>query len=320
MGIFDFFRKKPNREALVQGMERTREGFFSKIWRLFTGGQVLDDEMLDRLETLLIEADTGVDTTAKIIRGLQERSKSENGLKGERLQEVFREEVMSLLRQTPEADLDFSRTLDHHPHVILVVGVNGVGKTTSIGKLAWHYRQAGKKVVMGAADTFRAAAIEQLQEWSRRADSRIVTQKMGSDPASVAFDTLSSAQKHAEEVVLIDTAGRLHNKSGLMQELGKVRSVMSKVIPEAPHEVLLVLDASTGQNALEQARIFGEVTKVTGLILTKLDGTARGGIVVAVSDQLGIPVRYIGVGEKAEHLQPFDRQAFVDALFSDATA
>lgn len=320
MGLFDFFSNRKNRDALVKGMERTREGVFSKIARLITGKARIDDAMLDELEEVLISSDVGVETTIKIIEKIQARVAQEKGLASDQLHAVLKEEIAALMSVHDTQLKGLELPVDVKPFVIMVVGVNGVGKTTTIGKLAYQFKAQGKTVVMGAADTFRAAAIDQLKIWAERIGVRIVGQNMGADPASVAFDTLKSAVANGDDVVLIDTAGRLHNKVGLMNELSKIRNVMQKVVPGAPHEVLLVLDASTGQNAVEQARQFTAATEVNALALTKLDGTAKGGVVIGISDQFQVPVKYVGVGEKMEDLQPFDRVAFVDALFANEDA
>lgn len=317
MGFFDFFSSRKNRDALVKGMERTREGVFSKIARLITGKARVDDDMLDELEELLISSDVGVDTTIKIIENIHQRVAREKGLASDQLQLVLREEIAALMAVHDNGLKGLELPADQKPYVIMVVGVNGVGKTTTIGKLAWQFKQQGKQVVLGASDTFRAAAVDQLKIWGERVGVKVIAQNMGSDPASVAFDTLKSAVASGADVVIIDTAGRLHNKVGLMNELSKIKNVMQKVVANAPHEVLLVLDASTGQNAVEQARQFTAATEVNALALTKLDGTAKGGVVIGISDQFQIPVKYIGVGEQMEDLQPFDRVAFVEALFAN---
>lgn len=317
MGFFDFFSSRKNRDALVKGMERTREGVFSKIARLITGKVRVDDVMLDELEELLISSDVGVDTTIKIIENIQQRVAREKGLASDQLQLVLREEIAALMAVHDSGLKGLELHADQKPYVIMVVGVNGVGKTTTIGKLAWQFKQQGKQVVLGASDTFRAAAVDQLKIWGERVGVKVIAQNMGSDPASVAFDTLKSAVATGADVVIIDTAGRLHNKIGLMNELSKIKNVMQKVVAHAPQEVLLVLDASTGQNAVEQARQFTAATEVNALALTKLDGTAKGGVVIGISDQFQIPVKYIGVGEQMEDLQPFDRVAFVEALFAN---
>jgi fused signal recognition particle receptor len=316
MGILSFFSKE-KKEKLDKGLEKTKESVFSKLARVVVGKSKVDDEVLDHLEEVLITSDVGVQTTLKIIERIEGRVAKDKFLGASELNKILREEISALLAENHSDDLsDFSIPLAKKPYVIMVVGVNGVGKTTTIGKLAYQLRKKGLSVVLGAADTFRAAAIEQLEVWSDRADVSIVKQKMGSDPASVAFDTLQSAQKKNADVVIIDTAGRLHNKVNLMSELTKVRKVMQKVVPHAPHEVLLVLDASTGQNAIEQAKQFTKATEVSALALTKLDGTAKGGVVIGVSDQFKIPVKYIGVGEGIEDLQVFNKVEFVDSLFN----
>lgn len=315
MGLFSFFTRE-KKESLDKGMFRTREGFFSKIGRIITGRPKIDDVVLGELEEALITSDVGVETTLKIIQKLEERVKLDKNIGTEHLNEILREEISALLAENNTNDAKEISIPDvNGPYVIMVVGVNGVGKTTTIGKLAYQLKQQGKKVMLGAADTFRAAAVDQLTIWAKRADVPIVQQGMGADPASVAFDTLQSAKAQGMDVVLIDTAGRLHNKVNLMNELGKVKKVMEKVIPEAPHEILLVLDASTGQNAIEQCKQFTAVTDVNALALTKLDGTAKGGVVIGISDQFKIPVKYIGVGEKIEDLQVFNKHEFIDSLF-----
>lgn len=299
---------------MEKGLDKTKESVLKKLTRAVAGKSSIDDEVLDNLEEALITSDVGVETTLKIIERLQERVRKDKYLGTEELNRVLREEIVALLSgNAPQAEpwLEEGRK----PYVIMVVGVNGVGKTTTIGKLAYKFKQNGANVVLGAADTFRAAAVEQLQEWGRRTDVPVVAQNMGSDPASVAFDTLKSAVAKGADVVIVDTAGRLHNKVGLMNELSKIKNVMKKVVPDAPHEVLLVLDASTGQNAIEQARQFTAATEVNALALTKLDGTAKGGVAVGISAEFNIPIRYIGVGEKITDLQFFDKQAFVDSLF-----
>ena len=313
MGLFS---KKEKKETLDQGLNKTKESFFSKLSRSILGKSTVDDSVLDNLEETLISSDVGVETTLKIIDKLQERIKRDKYISTSELNSILRAEIATLLRKHdglfPE---DFDAPLAHKPYVILVVGVNGVGKTTTIAKLAYQYKQAGKTVMLGAADTFRAAAVEQLQLWADRVGVPIVQQGMGADPASVAYDTLQSAIAKQSDVVIIDTAGRLHNKVGLMNELTKIRKVMQKLVPDAPHEVLLVLDASTGQNAIEQARQFTSATDVNALALTKLDGTAKGGVIIGISDQFNIPVRYIGLGEKMTDLQLFNPEDFVDSLF-----
>lgn len=317
MGILERLGLK-KKEQLHKGLEKTREGFLQKIGRSVVGKDRVDDSVLDELEEILVSSDVGVTTTLKIIRQIQERVAKDKYLGTGELQRMLREETLSLLKEH-EAGRSASYHAEHasRPHVILVVGVNGVGKTTSIGKLASQYRQAGKNVMLGAADTFRAAATEQLEIWAERAGVPIIKQGHNADPAAVAFDTVSAAKSRGADLVLIDTAGRLHNKVQLMEELTKVKRVIGKVVEGAPHEVLLVLDASTGQNALAQAKAFTSAVEITGLILTKLDGTAKGGIVLAISSELNVPVKYIGVGEKIEDLQIFDREAFVEAIFGD---
>jgi fused signal recognition particle receptor len=311
MGFFDFLKGRKEKEALVKGLERTKEGFFSKILRLFSGRTRIDDDLLEELEELLLSADVGVNTTVKIMTKLHQEIDSRRDLKPEDLQGLLKEHLLELLG----TDLEDEENNLPKPHVILVVGVNGVGKTTSIGKLAWRFKQAGKQVVLGAADTFRAAAVEQLLLWGERTGVRVVHQQSGSDPASVGFDTLKSAMASSADIVLIDTAGRLHNKGHLMAELSKVRTVLNKCLEGAPHEVWLVLDASTGQNAVEQAKQFTAATQVTGLILTKLDGTAKGGVAIGICAEFKLPIRFVGVGEGMEQLQVFDKEAFVDGLF-----
>ena len=314
MGLFS---KKEKKETLDQGLNKTKESFFAKLTKTILGKSTVDDSVLDNLEETLITSDVGVETTLKIINKLQERIKRDKYISTNELNSILRAEIATLLRKHdghfPE---DFDSPLPHKPYVILVVGVNGVGKTTTIAKLAYQYKQAGKTVLLGAADTFRAAAVEQLQLWADRVGVPIVQQGMNADPASVAYDTLQSALSKGIDVVLIDTAGRLHNKVGLMNELGKIKKVMQKLMPDAPHEILLVLDASTGQNAIEQARQFTAATDVNALALTKLDGTAKGGVIIGISDQFQIPVRYIGLGEKMTDLQVFNADEFVDSLFS----
>lgn len=315
MGIFSFF-SKDKKEKLDQGLSKTKESFFTKVNRAIAGKSKVDDQVLDELEEILIGSDVGVDTTLRIIERIEKRIERDKYLNTDELYSILREETVELLIENDqEASKDFVIPEDTKPYVIMVVGVNGVGKTTTIGKLAYQYTQRGKKVFIGAADTFRAAAIEQLCIWGERAGASVVKQAMGSDPASVVFDTLNSALSNQADVVLIDTAGRLHNKINLMNELTKIKKVMAKLIPEAPHEILLVLDASTGQNAFEQAKQFSLATEVNALAITKLDGTAKGGVVLGISDQFRIPVKYIGLGEGIDHLQIFDRKEFVNALF-----
>ena len=317
MGIFSFFSKKEKKEVLDAGLEKTKASVFSKLTRAIAGKSKVDDEVLDNLEEVLISSDVGVDTTLEIIGRIQERVARDKYVSTSELQRILREEVAALLASHETEAGDPAAPDALKPYVIMVVGVNGVGKTTTIGKLAYLFKQAGKKVYLGAADTFRAAAVEQLCIWGERVGVPVVKQQMGSDPASVAFDTLNSAVAGGADVVLIDTAGRLHNKVGLMNELTKIKKVMQKVVPDAPHEVLLVLDGSTGQNAFEQAKQFTRATEVTALAITKLDGTAKGGVVVGISNQLKVPVKYIGLGEKMTDLQPFDSREFVDSLFGD---
>tara|TARA_Y100000385_G_scaffold179504_1_gene185445 strand:+ start:153 stop:1100 length:948 start_codon:yes stop_codon:yes gene_type:complete len=314
MGIFSFFSKE-KKEKLDKGLEKTKESVFSKLTRIVAGKSKVDAEVLDDLEEVLITSDVGVQTTVKIIERIESRVAKDKFLGTTELNSILREEISELLSENNSEELQDFSIPDKRPYVIMVVGVNGVGKTTTIGKLAYQLKKKGFNVVLGAADTFRAAAIEQLEIWSERVGVPIVKQKMGSDPASVAFDTLQSASTQGADVVIIDTAGRLHNKVNLMNELGKVKKVMQKIVPDAPHEILLVLDASTGQNAIEQAKQFTLATDVNALALTKLDGTAKGGVAIGVSDQFKIPVKYIGVGEGIEDLQPFNKGEFVDSLF-----
>lgn len=315
MAFFGLF-KKEKKERLDQGLEKTRTGFFSRLTKALIGKSSVDDEVLDNLEEALVSSDVGVKTTLKIIDRIQKRVATEKYFGADAFNRLLKEEITGLMHenegQLPKTSFE---TLSANPYVILVVGVNGVGKTTTIGKLAHQFKKAGKNVVLGAADTFRAAAVDQLIIWSKRADVPIVSQGMGADPASVAFDTVKSAVAQGADVIIIDTAGRLHNKINLMNELSKIKRVIQKVIPDAPHEVLLVLDASTGQNAIEQARQFTSATEVNALALTKLDGTAKGGVVIGIADEFNIPVKYIGVGEKMEDLQLFDSDEFVDSLF-----
>ena len=325
MGIFDFFSKSKKetldpvqKETLDQGLEKTKQTFFSKITRLLVGKSRVDQDVLDNLEELLITADVGVETTLKIIERIETRVSKDRVINSEELNQILREEIIALLEENAanfEGQLKVDKPTDGNPYVLMVVGVNGVGKTTTIGKLAYQMKQAGLKVVLGASDTFRAAAVDQLIIWAERVGVPIVQQGMGADPASVAFDALQSAKAQNADVVIIDTAGRLHNKVNLMQELSKIKRVMDKVVPNAPHEILLVLDGSTGQNAYEQAKQFAQATDINALAVTKLDGTAKGGVVIGISDQMKIPVKYIGVGEKMQDLQLFDRKAFVETLF-----
>ncbi|EFZ36196.1 signal recognition particle-docking protein FtsY [Hoylesella oralis ATCC 33269] len=317
MGIFGLFSKK-EKQTLDQGLEKTKQSVFSKLGRAIAGKSTVDDDVLDNLEEVLITSDVGVDTTLKIIHRIEERVAKDKYVSTSELNGILREEITSLLAENHTVDNDnWDLPSDHKPYVILVVGVNGVGKTTTIGKLAWQFKNAGKKVFLGAADTFRAAAVEQIQIWGERVGVPVIRQQMGSDPASVAFDTLQSAKANGADVVLIDTAGRLHNKIGLMNELKKIKDVMKKVLPEAPDEVMLVLDGSTGQNAFEQAKQFSAVTQITSLAITKLDGTAKGGVVIGISDQLKVPVKYIGLGEGVEDLQLFNNRQFVNSLFNE---
>ncbi len=316
MGLFGIFNKS-KKETLDKGLEKTKQSVFSKIARAVAGKSKVDDDVLDNLEEVLITSDVGVDTTLKIISRIEVRVARDKYVSVSELNSILRDEIAALLTENNSIDNEnWDLPSDHAPYVILVVGVNGVGKTTTIGKLAYQFKKAGKKVYLGAADTFRAAAVEQLSIWGERVGVPVVKQQMGADPASVAFDTLSSAKANGADVVLIDTAGRLHNKIGLMNELKKIKDVMKKVIPQAPDEVLLVLDGSTGQNAFEQAKQFSAVTQITSLAITKLDGTAKGGVVIGISDQLKVPVKYIGLGEKMEDLQLFNKTQFVDSLFN----
>ncbi len=313
MGLFT----RDKKENLDKGLQKTKENVFTKLSRAVAGKSRVDDEVLDNLEEVLITSDVGVDTTLRIIKRLEARVLIDKYLNTSELNQILKEEIASLLGEIgTDVSFDFGNELGTKPYVVMVVGVNGVGKTTTIGKLAHHFKAAGKKVMLGAADTFRAAAVDQLVVWAQRAGVEIIKQKMGSDPASVAYDTLASAVKADADVVIIDTAGRLHNKLNLMNELSKIKRVMQKVIPDAPHEILLVLDGSTGQNAFEQAKQFTAATEVNALALTKLDGTAKGGVVLGISDQFKIPVKYIGIGEKIEDLQIFNKFEFVDSLFS----
>lgn len=315
MGLFGLFSNK-KKETLDKGLEKTKESVFSKLARAVAGKSTVDDDVLDDLEEVLITSDVGVETTVKIIRRIEERVARDKYVSTSELNRILREEIASLLEENHTDDNEnWDLPSDHKPYVILVVGVNGVGKTTTIGKLAYQFKKAGKKVYLGAADTFRAAAVEQICIWGERVGVPVVKQQMGSDPASVAFDTLQSAKANGADVVLIDTAGRLHNKVNLMNELKKIKEVMKKVMPEAPDEVMLVLDGSTGQNAFEQAKQFAAVTNISSLAITKLDGTAKGGVVIGISDQLKVPVKYIGLGEGMEDLQLFNKSEFVDSLF-----
>lgn len=318
MGFFSFFKKntpEEKREVLDNGLSKTKDSVFDKLSRAIVGKSKVDDEVLDNLEEALVTSDVGVDTTLRIIERIQSRVARDKYVNTSELDHILREEIIDLLAENDNydfADIEFDSS--ENPYVIMVVGVNGVGKTTTIGKLAYQFKQAGKKVYLGAADTFRAAAVEQLDIWGERVGVPVIKQKMGADPASVAFDTLSSAKANHADIVIIDTAGRLHNKINLMNELTKIRNVMQKVVPDSPHEVLLVLDGSTGQNAYEQAKQFTKATQINALAITKLDGTAKGGVVIGISDQFKIPVKYIGLGEKMEDLQLFDKKAFVESL------
>lgn len=317
MGFFDKIFGKKEKQSLDEGLQKTKENFFSKVSKAIAGKSTVDEEVLDNLEEALVSADVGIETTIQIIERIEQRVARDKYLDSKELNRILQEEIEETLVDAPSANsYDFHSDLPSKPYIILVVGVNGVGKTTTIGKLAHNFKKAGKSVLLGAADTFRAAAVDQLTIWSERAGVPIIKQAMGSDPAAVAFDTAQSAVSRNADVVLIDTAGRLHNKIHLMDELSKIRRVIQKVIPEAPHEVLLVLDGSTGQNALEQAKQFTAATDVTAMAITKLDGTAKGGVVLAIANQFKIPVKFIGVGEKMEDLLVFDKHEFVDSLFS----
>jgi fused signal recognition particle receptor len=316
MGVLSMFSKE-KKEKLDHGLEKTKQSVFSKISKAVVGKSKVDDEVLDNLEEVLVTSDVGVETTLKIIERIEERVSRDKYLGTSELNQILKEEIANLLQENnARENTGFELPEMDEPYVIMVVGVNGVGKTTTIGKLAYQFKKAGKSVLLGASDTFRAAAVDQLKIWAERAGVPFITQGMGADPASVAFDTLKSAVSQKVDVVIIDTAGRLHNKVNLMNELGKIKRVMQKVIPDAPHEILLILDASTGQNAIEQAKQFTEVTDVNAIALAKLDGTAKGGVVLGISDQFKIPVKYIGIGEKIEDLQVFNRYEFVDSLFS----
>ena len=317
MGFLNFFSKE-KKETLDKGLSKTKESVFGKINRAIAGKSKVDDEVLDDLEEILITSDVGVETTLNIIKRIERRVSSDKYINAGELNTILREEIAALLTENNSGDAAGFETLpDRKPYVIMVVGVNGAGKTTTIGKLAHQFGKAGKSVYLGAADTFRAAAVEQLTIWGERVGASVIKQKMGADPAAVAYDTLSSAVANHADVVMVDTAGRLHNKAGLMNELTKIKNVMKKVVPDAPHEVLLVLDGSTGQNAFEQAKQFTLATEVTAMAITKLDGTAKGGVVIGISDRFGIPVKYIGLGEGMEDLQVFRKKEFVDALFGE---
>lgn len=313
LGLFS----KSKKEKLNKGLEKTKESVFKKLSRAVVGKSKVDDEVLDKLEEVLVTSDVGVDTTLKIIERIENRVAKDKYLGTEELNKILKEEIAELLEENVTGEFnDFTSELSHKPYVIMVVGVNGVGKTTTIGKLAYHFKNAGKSVLIGAADTFRAAAIDQLSIWAERAGVPLVKQKMNSDPASVAYDTIASAQANNVDVVIVDTAGRLHNRINLMNELSKIKRVMQKVMPDSPHEVLLILDGSTGQNAFEQARQFTETIQVNALAITKLDGTAKGGVIIGISDQFKVPVKYIGIGEKLDDLQIFDKHEFIDSLFT----
>lgn len=317
MGLFNIFSKN-KKETLDNGLQKTKESFFGKLTRAVAGKSKVDDDVLDNLEEVLVTSDVGVDTTLNIIQRIEKRVERDKYVSTDELNGILRDEIASLLTENNTNDTEgYNIPADKRPYVIMVVGVNGVGKTTTIGKLAYQFKQNGLKVYLGAADTFRAAAVEQLVIWGERVGVPVVKQQMGSDPASVAFDTLKSAVANGADVVLIDTAGRLHNKKGLMDELSKIKRVMQKVIPDAPHDVMLVLDGSTGQNAFEQAKQFTAATDVTSMAITKLDGSAKGGVVIGISDQFKIPVRYIGLGEGIEDFQPFNRREFVNSLFGE---
>lgn len=316
MGLFDFFSSKKKEETLDKSLEKTKESVIGKLARAIVGKSQVDADVLDNLEEILVSADVGVETTLKIIDRIEKRVSKDKFVNTSELNKILKEEIAALLSENNTKDFEHFELPDQQkPYVIMVVGVNGVGKTTTIGKLANQFNKAGKKVVLGAADTFRAAAVEQLHIWGERVGVRVVSQKMGADPAAVAFDTLKSAIANNEDICIIDTAGRLHNKIGLMNELSKIKSVMQKLIPDAPHEILLVLDASTGQNAIEQTKQFTAATEVNALALTKLDGTAKGGVVIGISDQFKVPVKYIGVGEGVDDVQLFNKTTFVDTLF-----
>lgn len=317
MGFFEKIGLK-KKETLEQGVEKSRSGLLNKLGKAFAGKDTVDDETLDQLEEILITSDVGVNTTLEIIKRIETRVAKDKFVTQNELQTLLREEIVSLLQEnSAERPAEFDASLPSTPHIVLIVGVNGVGKTTTIGKLAHSYKNAGRKVLLGAGDTFRAAAVDQLKIWSERADVPIVEQGQDADPAAVAFDTASAAKSRGFDIALIDTAGRLHNKKALMDELSKIKRVMSKVIDDAPHEVILVLDASTGQNAMQQAKAFTEAVDITGLALTKLDGTAKGGIVIGISNELNVPVKYIGLGEGIDDLQVFDKTSFVNALFGE---
>lgn len=317
MGFFEKIGLK-KKETLEQGVEKSRSGILNKLGKALAGKDTVDDETLDTLEEILITSDVGVKTTLEIIRRIEKRVAKDKFVSQSELQSILREEIVNLLQENPSTKpVEFDAEFPSKPHIVLVVGVNGVGKTTTIGKLSYMYKAAGKQVLLGAADTFRAAAVDQLKIWSERSDVPIVEQGQDADPAAVAFDTTAAAKSRGSDIAIIDTAGRLHNKKALMDELSKIKRVMSKVIDDAPHEVILVLDASTGQNAMQQAKAFTEAVDITGLALTKLDGTAKGGIVIGISHELNVPVKYIGLGEKIEDLQVFNKVDFVNALFGE---
>ncbi len=317
MGLFSIFSKEKKKE-LNEVLEKTKESFFKKLTKTIVGKSKVDDEVLDNLEEVLVTSDVGVHTTLKIIENIEGRVSREKYIGTSQLNAILKSEIIGLMKDNKQEGLsDFELPKRDHPHVVMVVGVNGVGKTTTIGKLANAYRNKGYSVVLGAADTFRAAAVDQLEVWAERARVPIITQKMGSDPAAVAYDSVASAMARNADVVIIDTAGRLHNKAPLMRELAKIKNVMCKLIPDAPHEVILVVDGSTGQNAIEQTKQFTAATEVTALAVTKLDGTAKGGVIIGISDQFNIPVKYIGTGEKIEQIQVFDRKEFIDSIFPD---
>jgi len=327
MGVFDIFKRKSKIEedeiksskSLNEGLEKTKSSFFGRLGKAIAGKSKIDDELLDELEEILISSDVGVETSVKIIKRLEERVAKDKYLNASELNRLLREEIIALMAESRQEDMDgFSPEITEKPHIIMVVGVNGVGKTTTIGKLAYRFKDAGHNVMLGAADTFRAAAVDQISIWAERVGVPIVSKGMNADPASVAFDTCEQAKNESADIVLIDTAGRLHNKVNLMNELSKIKRVMTKIIPGAPHEVMLVLDASTGQNAIEQARQFTAATEVTSLALTKLDGTAKGGVVLGIIDQFNIPVKFIGIGEKIENLKPFNKLDFINSLFEGA--
>ncbi len=318
MGFFSIFSKEKKKE-LNEVLEKSKESFFKKLTRTIVGKSKVDDEVLDRLEEVLVTSDVGVHTTLKIVGNIEARVSREKYIGINQLNNLLKEEIVKLMKDNKADNLgDFELPKKGHPHVIMVVGVNGVGKTTTIGKLAHQFQKKGYSVVLGAADTFRAAAVDQLEVWAERANVPIITQKMGSDPAAVAYDSVASAMARNADVVIIDTAGRLHNKAPLMRELAKIKTVMTKLIPDAPHEVLLVVDGSTGQNAIEQTKQFTAATEVSALAVTKLDGTAKGGVIIGISEQFNIPVKYIGTGEKIDQLQVFDRNEFIDSLFPES--